>query len=205
MKSKVLNLDNKAAGDVELNDAIFGLEPRADLIQRVVVWQLAKRRSGQHKVLTRGEINRTKHRVGKQKGGGTARHGARSAPLFVGGAKAMGPVSHSHEFDLPKKVKALGLKHALSSKAKSGSIVILDEAKTSAVKTGALAKQFVGLGLGKALVIDAEFDKNFQMSARNLADVNLLPMAGINVYDIMKSGTLVLTKAAITAIEARLA
>jgi large subunit ribosomal protein L4 len=205
MKTKVINLDNKAAGDVELNDAIFGLEPRADLIQRVVIWQLAKRRSGQHKVLTRGEVNRTKHRVGKQKGGGTARHGARSAPLFVGGAKAMGPVSHSHEFDLPKKVKALGLKHALSSKAKSGSIVILDEAKTSAVKTGALAKQFTGLGVGKALVIDAEFDKNFQLSARNLADVALLPMAGINVYDIMKSGTLVLTKAAITAIEARLA
>jgi len=142
MKSKVLNLDNKAAGDVELNDAIFGLEPRQDLIQRVVVWQLAKRRSGQHKVLTRGEINRTKHRFGKQKGGGTARHGARSAPLFVGGAKAMGPVSHSHEFDLPKKIKALGLKHALSSKAKSGSIVVLDEAKTKDIKTGALAKQF---------------------------------------------------------------
>ena len=205
MKTKVLNLDNKAAGDVELNDAIFGLEPRQDLIQRVVVWQLAKRRSGQHKVLTRGEINRTKHRVGKQKGGGTARHGARSAPLFVGGAKAMGPVSHSHEFDLPKKVKALGLRHALSSKAKSGSIVILDEAKTSAVKTGALAKQFVGLGLGKALVIDAEFDKNFQLSARNLAHVNLLPMAGLNVYDIMKSDKLVLTTAAVKAIEARLA
>ena len=204
MKTKVLNLDNKAAGDVELNDAIFGLEPRQDLIQRVVVWQLAKRRSGQHKVLTRGEINRTKHRVGKQKGGGTARHGARSAPLFVGGAKAMGPVSHSHEFDLPKKVKALGLKHALSSKAKSGSIVILDEAKTKDVKTAALAKQFTGLGVGKALVIDAEFDKNFQLSARNLADVALLPMAGINVYDIMKSDKLVLTTAAIKAIEARL-
>src|ERR1700753_3270311 len=156
MKTKVLNLDTKASGDVDLDDAIFGVEPRQDLIQRVVVWQLAKRRAGTHKVLTRGEINRTKHRLGKQKGGGTARHGARSAPLFVGGAKAMGPVSHSHEFDLPKKVKALGLKHALSSKAKSGSIVILDEAKTSAVKTGALAKQFVGLGLGlgKALVID---------------------------------------------------
>ena len=205
MKTKVLNLDNKAAGDVELNDAIYGLEPRADLIQRVVVWQLAKRRSGQHKVLTRAEINRTKKKMYKQKGTGQARHGARSAPLFVGGAKAMGPVAHSHEFDLPKKVKALGLKHALSSKAKSGSIVILDEAKTSAVKTGALAKQFTGLGVGKALVIDAEFDKNFQLSARNLADVALLPMAGINVYDIMKSGTLVLTKAAITAIEARLA
>jgi large subunit ribosomal protein L4 len=205
MKIKALNLDNKATGDVELNDAIFGLEPRPDLIQRVVVWQLAKRRSGQHKVLTRGEINRTKHRVGKQKGGGTARHGARSAPLFVGGAKAMGPVSHSHEFDLPKKVKALGLKHALSAKAKAGSLVVLDEAKTKDVKTGALAKQFGKMGVGKALVIDAEFDKNFQLSARNLADVALLPMAGINVYDIMKSSTLVLTTAAIKAIEARLA
>ena len=205
MKSKVLNLDNKAAGDVELNDAIFGLEPRQDLIQRVVVWQLAKRRSGQHKVLTRGEINRTKHRFGKQKGGGTARHGARSAPLFVGGAKAMGPVSHSHEFDLPKKIKALGLKHALSSKAKSGSIVVLDEAKTKDIKTGALAKQFGKMKLGnRALVIDGEFDKNFQLSARNLADVALLPVAGINVYDIMKSDKLVLTTAAIKAIEARL-
>src|SRR5580704_8877086 len=177
MKSKILNLDNKAAGDVELDDAIFGLEPRQDLIQRVVVWQLAKRRSGQHKVLTRGEINRTKHRVGKQKGGGVARHGARSAPLFVGGAKAMGPVSHSHEFDLPKKIKALGLKHALSSKAKSGSIVILDEAKSQDVKTGVLAKQFGKMGLGKALVVDGEFEKNFQLSARNLADVSLLPVA----------------------------
>jgi large subunit ribosomal protein L4 len=205
MKSKVLNLDNKAAGDVELNDAIFGLEPRQDLIQRVVVWQLAKRRSGQHKVLTRGEINRTKHRFGKQKGGGTARHGARSAPLFVGGAKAMGPVSHSHEFDLPKKIKALGLKHALSSKARSGSIVVLDEAKTKDIKTGALAKQFGKMKLGnRALVIDGEFDKNFQLSARNLADVALLPVAGINVYDIMKSDKLVLTTAAIKAIEARL-
>src|ERR1700753_2231282 len=156
MKTKVLNLDNKAAGDVELSDAIFGLEPRADLIQRVVVWQLAKRRSGQHKVLTRAEVNRNKKKLYKQKGIGNARRVARSAPLFVGGAKAMGAVSHSHEFDLPKKVKPLGLRHALSSKAKDGSIVILDEAKTSAVKTGALAKQFVGLGLGlgKALVID---------------------------------------------------
>jgi large subunit ribosomal protein L4 len=204
MKSKVLNLDNKAAGDVELSDAIYGLEPRQDLIQRVVVWQLAKRRSGQHKVLTRGEVNRTKHRVGKQKGGGTARHGARSAPLFVGGAKAMGPVSHSHEFDLPKKVKALGLRHALSSKAKDGSIVILDEAKSKDIKTSALAKQFGKLGVAKALVVDGEFDKNFQLSARNLADVSLLSVAGINVYDIMKSGTLVLTTAAVKAIEARL-
>jgi large subunit ribosomal protein L4 len=204
MKSKVLNLDNKAAGDVELNDAIYGLEPRQDLIQRVVVWQLAKRRSGQHKVLTRGEINRTKKKMYKQKGTGQARHGARSAPLFVGGAKAMGPVTHSHEFDLPKKVKALGLKHALSSKAKAGSIVILDEAKSKDVKTGALAKQFSEMNLGRALVVDGEFDKNFQLSARNLAAVSLLPVAGINVYDIMRSDKLVLTTAAVKAIEARL-
>src|SRR6185312_116246 len=204
MKTKVLNLDNKSQGDVELNDAIFGLEPRADLIQRVVVWQLAKRRAGTHKILTRAEIDRTKKKSIKQKGSGGARHGARSAPLFVGGAKAMGPVNHSHEFDLPKKVKALGLRHALSSKAKSGSIVILDEAKSKDIKTKILAAQFGKLGLAKALVIDAEFDNNFQMSARNLADVSLLPMAGINVYDIMKSGTLVLTSAAVKAIEARL-
>ena len=204
MKTKVLNLDNKAAGDVELNDAIFGLEPRQDLIQRVVVWQLAKRRAGTHQLLTRGEINRTKKKMYKQKGTGQARHGARSAPLFVGGAKAMGPVNHSHEFDLPKKVKALGLKHALSSKAKAGSIVILDEAKSKDIKTGALAKQFGKLKLGRALVVDGEFDKNFQLSARNLADVALLPVAGINVYDIMKSDKLVLTTAAVKAIEARL-
>src|ERR1700759_875557 len=161
MKTKVLNLDNKAAGDVELNDAIFGLEPRTDLIQRVVVWQLAKRRAGTHQVLTRGEVNRTKKKMYKQKGTGQARHGARSAPLFVGGAKAMGPGNHSHGVDLPKKVKALGLRHALSAKAKAGSLVVLDEAKSADIKTGTLAKQFGKLGVGKALVIDAEFDKNF--------------------------------------------
>jgi large subunit ribosomal protein L4 len=204
VKTKVLNLDNKAAGDVELNDAIYGLEPRADLIQRVVVWQLAKRRSGQHKVLTRAEINRTKKKMYKQKGTGQARHGARSAPLFVGGAKAMGPVAHSHEFDLPKKVRALGLRHALSSKAKSGAIVVLDEAKSAEIKTGALAKQFDGLGLSKVLIVDGTFDKNFELSARNLSHVALLPAVGLNVYDIMRSEKLVLTKAAITAIEERL-
>ena len=204
MKTKILNLDNKAAGDVELSDAIFGLEPRADLIQRVVVWQLAKRRAGTHKILTRAEIDRTKKKSIKQKGSGGARHGARSAPLFVGGAKAMGPVNHSHEFDLPKKVKALGLRHALSAKAKGGNIVVLDEAKSKDIKTKVLAEQFGKLGVSKALVIDAEFDNNFQMSARNLADVSLLPMAGINVYDIMRSDKLVLTTAAIKALEARL-
>jgi large subunit ribosomal protein L4 len=205
MKTKVLNLDNKASGEVELKDEIFGLEPRADLIQRVVVWQLAKRRSGQHKVLTRAEVNRTKKKVYKQKGTGQARHGARSAPLFVGGAKAMGPVAHSHEFDLPKKVRALGLRHALSSKAKSGSIVVLDEAKSKAVKTGDLAKQFGKLGLQSVLVVDGAFDENFALSARNLSHVALLPASGLNVYDIIRRDKLVLTKAALAAIEERLA
>lgn len=205
MKTKVLNLDNKAAGDVELSDAIFGLEPRADLIQRVVVWQLAKRRSGQHKTLTRAEINRTKHKLGKQKGGGVARHGARSAPQFVGGGRAMGPVVHSHEFDLPKKVRSLGLKHALSSKAKAGNILVIDEAKSSAVKTKTLAKQLGDLGLKSALVVDGAFDKNFEMSARNINHLALLPASGLNVYDIIRRDKLVLTKAAIAAIEERLA
>jgi len=205
VKTKVLNLDNKAAGEVELSDAIFGLEPRADLIQRVVVWQLAKRRGGNHKILTRAEVNRTKKRFGKQKGGGTARHGARSAPLFVGGAKAMGPVVHSHEFDLPKKVKALGLRHALSSKARDGAIVVLDEAKAKSPKTGALAKQFGKLGFEKVLIVDGEFDKNFQLSARNISHVGLLPAVGLNVYDIMRTDKLVLTTAALKMIEERLA
>ena len=205
MKAKVLNLDNKASGEIDLNDAIFGLEPRADLIQRVVVWQLAKRRAGTHKVLTRGEINRTKMKVYKQKGTGQARHGARSAPLFVGGAKAMGPVQHSHEFDLPKKVRALGLKHALSSKAKTGAILVLDEAKAKAIKTGDLAKRLGKLGVGSALVVDGVFEKNFALSARNLVGVSLVPAAGLNVYDIMKRDKLVLTTAAVKAIEERLA
>ena len=206
MKTKILNLDNKSAGDVELNDAIFGLEPNVAVMHQVVTAQLAARRSGTQSTKTRAEVRGGGAKPWKQKGTGQARHGARSAPLFVGGAKAMGPVNHSHAFDLPKKVKALGLRHALSSKAKAGSIVILDEAKSKDIKTGALAKQFGKLNLGRrALVIDGEFDKNFQLSARNLADVALLPVAGINVYDIMKSDKLVLTTAAVKAIEARLA
>ncbi len=204
MKTKVLNLDANDAGEIELDDSIFGLEPRRDLIQRVVVWQLAKRRAGTHKVLTRAEINRTKKKLYKQKGTGQARHGARSAPLFVGGAKAMGPVQHSHEFDLPKKVRALGLRHALSSKAKAGAIVVLDAAKSVQVKTKDLAVQLGRLGAENALVIDGEFDKNFSLSARNLAGVALLPAAGLNVYDILKRDKLVLTTAAVKLIEERL-
>ena len=169
------------------------------------MWQLAKRRAGTHKVLTRGEINRTKKKLYKQKGTGQARHGARSAPLFVGGAKAMGPVQHSHEFSLPKKVRALGLRHALSTKAKAGAIVVLDAAKSDAIKTKALAESFGKLGIESVLVVDGEFDKNFQLSARNLSHVALLPAAGLNVYDILKRDKLVLTTAAVKLIEERLA
>ena len=204
MKSKVLNLDASDAGEIELKDSIYGLEPRQDLIQRVIVWQLAKRRAGTHKVLTRAEVNRTKKKLYAQKGTGQARHGARSAPLFVGGAKAMGPVQHSHEFDLPKKVKALGLRHALSAKAKGGSIVIIEDSKTAAIKTGDLAKRFGKLGFTSALVVDGEFDKNFALSARNLSHVSLLPTSGLNVYDILRRDKLVLTRAAVKAIEERL-
>jgi large subunit ribosomal protein L4 len=155
-------------------------------------------------VLTRAEVNRTKKKLYAQKGTGQARHGARSAPLFVGGAKAMGPVQHSHEFDLPKKVKALGLRHALSAKAKGGAIVIIEDSKTAAIKTNDLAKRFGKLGFTSALVVDGEFDKNFALSARNLSHVSLLPASGLNVYDILRRDKLVLTKAAVKAIEERL-
>jgi large subunit ribosomal protein L4 len=205
MKSKVVTLDNKAAGEIELSDAIFGLEPRTDLIQRVVVWQLAKRRAGSHKTLRRGEVNRTTKKWYKQKGTGAARHGARSAPQFVGGGKAMAPVLRSHEFDLPKKVRTLGLRHALSAKAKDSNLIVVDAATAKEAKTKALAKRLAKLGAGSTLIVDSAFDKNFTLSARNLADVALLPTAGLNVYDILKHHTLVLTTAAVKAIEERLA
>src|ERR1700681_4459406 len=166
MKAKVLHLDQDATSDIELNDSIFGLEPRVDLIQRVVVWQLAKRRAGTHKVLTRGEINRTKKKVYRQKGTGQARHGARSAPLFVGGAKAMGPVQRSHAFDLPKKVRALGLRHVLPAKAKDGALIVIESAKSEGIKTKDLAKRLDRVGIGNALIVDGELDGNFALSAR---------------------------------------
>ncbi|MGH6876786.1 MAG: 50S ribosomal protein L4 [Rhizomicrobium sp.] len=204
MKAQVRNLDADGTSEIELKDSIFGLEPRTDLIQRVVVWQLAKRRAGTHKVLTRGEINRTKKKVYKQKGTGQARHGARSAPLFVGGAKAMGPVQHSHEFDLPKKVRALGLRHALSAKAKDGALLVIESAKAESIKTKDLAKRLGKIGAENALIIDSEFDGNFALSARNMGGIGLLPTAGLNVYDILRRDKLVLTTAALKAIEERL-
>ena len=204
MKAKVLTLDSAEAGEIDLNDEIFGLEPRADLMQRVVVWQLAKRRAGTHKTKTRGEVNRTTKKVYRQKGTGSARHGARSAPLFVGGGKAMAPVVRSHEFDLPKKVRAAGLRHALSAKARDAKLIVLDSAAVGEVKTKVLAARLGKLGSGHMLIVDGAFDKKFALSARNLAKVSLLPAAGLNVYDVLRRDTLVMTKAAIQAIEERL-
>ena len=204
MKTKVVTLDAADAGEIELKDSIFGLSPRADLLQRVVVWQLAKRRAGTHKTKTRSEVNRTTKKWYRQKGTGSARHGARSAPLFVGGGKEMAPVVRSHEFDLPKKVRAAGLCHALSAKAQGSELIVLDSAAAGEVKTKALARRLKKLGGSKMLIVDGEFEQNFAKSARNLTDVMLLPAAGLNVYDVLRHGTLVLTKSAVKAIEERL-
>jgi large subunit ribosomal protein L4 len=204
MKAKVLTLDSGDAGEIELKDEIFGLEPRADLMQRVIVWQLAKRRAGTHKTKTRGEVNRTTKKVYRQKGTGQARHGARSAPLYVGGGKAMAPVVRSHEFDLPKKVRAAGLRHALSSKARDARLIVLDAAAVGEVKTKSLAQRLGKLGQGHMLIVDGAFDEKFARSARNIAKVSLLPADGLNVYDVLRRDTLVMTKAAVQAIEQRL-
>ncbi len=204
MELKITTLEGKEQGSVDLPDAIFGLEPRADLVQRCVNWQLAKRQAGTHKTKLRGEIARTGKKVYAQKGTGQARHGAASAPQFRGGGRAFGPVVRSHAHELPKKVRALALRHALSSKAKDGGIVVLDKATVKEAKTGPLAKQFGKLGLQNALIVDgAEVEANFQTAARNIPNIDVLPVQGINVYDIMRRKTLVLTKAALDALEAR--
>ena len=203
-KIDVFNLKREKVGDLDLADEVFATEVKEHLFHEVVVAQLASRRAGTKAAKERSAVSGSSKKIYKQKGTGQARHGARSAPLFVGGAKAMGPVAHSHEYDLPKKVKALGLRHALSAKAKAGSLVVLDEAKSKDIKTSALARQLGKMKIGRALVVDGEFDKNFQLSARNLSEVSLLPVSGINVYDIMRSDKLDLTTAAVKAIEARL-
>jgi large subunit ribosomal protein L4 len=204
MEMKVTTLDGKAAGSVELPDAIFGLEPRTDLIQRYVVWQLAKRRAGTHAVKNRAEINRTGKKVYRQKGTGSARHGSQRVNLFRGGGRSFGPVVRSHAIDLPKKVRALALKHALSAKAKDGGIIVLDKATVKDGKTKALQTSFEKLGLANALIIDgAEVEASFRLAARNIPNIDVLPVQGINVYDILRRPTLVLTKAALEALEAR--
>ncbi len=205
MKLTVTNLDAGSAGEIELDDAIFGLtEIRGDILQRCVTWQLAKRRAGTHKIKTRNEVARTGKKMYKQKGTGGARHGSRKAAQFVGGAKVFGPVNRSHEFSLPKKVRAMALRHALSSKALAGSLVVVDTAAVDEPKTAALRARFATLGWTNALVIAGpQVDANLKLAARNIPLVDVLPDAGLNVYDVLRRDKLVLTRAAVEAISRR--
>jgi len=204
MKFDMTSMDGAAAGSVELDDAIFGLEPRADLIARMVRWQLAKRQAGDHKTLGRGEINRTGKKMYKQKGTGGARHGSARVPQFRGGGRAMGPVARSHEHELPKKVRALALRHALSAKVRAGGLVVWEKAELAEGKTKVLRDNFAKGAIANALIIDgAEVHEKFAVAARNLPQIDVLPVQGINVYDIMRREKLVLTKGAIEALEAR--
>ena len=205
MKLKVQTLDAKAGGDIELNDEIFGVEPRADILHRVVTWQLENRRAPARAARERSDVSRTGKKFGRQKGGGTARHGDRAAPIFVGGGKAMGPRARVFQQSLNKKVRALGLKMALSDKAKSGNLVVIDSLELKDVKTKALQAKLEKLGFaGKALFIDGDaVNDGFKLASANLHKVNALPAIGANVYDILKHDTLVLTKAAVEKLEAR--
>lgn len=204
MEIKVTTLAGKAAGSLTVSDEVFGLEPRADLIQRVVLWQQAKKQQGTHQSKGRADIARTGAKMFKQKGTGRARHSSARAPQFRGGGKAHGPVARSHETDLPKKVRALGLRHALSAKAKSSDLIIIDDLTAADAKTKALLAQFAGLGLENALVIGgAEIDSNFKNAASNIPQIDVLPVQGINVYDILRRNKLVLSKAAVEALEER--
>ena len=204
MELKVTTLEGKEAGSVQLSDAIFGLEPRKDIIQRCVNWQLAKRQAGTHKVQGRADVWRTGKKMYKQKGTGGARHGSARVPQFRGGGRAFGPVVRSHAFALPKKVRALALRHALSAKAKDGGLIVIDSATLEAAKTKALVGHFSGLGLTNALILDgAEVHNGFAAAARNIPNIDVLPIQGINVYDILRRHKLVLTKSAVDALEAR--
>ena len=204
MKLKVIKIDGASAGSVELGDDIFGLDPRVDILQRVVRWQRNKAQAGTHKVKTRSETSYSRKKIYRQKGTGGARHGDRNAPIFRKGGVYKGPTPRSHAHDLPKKVRTLGLKHALSAKAKEGALVILDKA-TASGKTSELAKQVKDLGWKRALVIDGtQVNDDFAQAARNIEGLDILPTIGANVYDILKRDTLVLTKAGVEALEARL-
>jgi large subunit ribosomal protein L4 len=204
MDLKVTTLAGKDAGKLTLSDEIFGLDPREDILQRVVRWQLAKKQQGTHKAKGRAEISRTGAKMYKQKGTGRARHSSARVPQFRGGGKAHGPVVRDHSHDLPKKVRALGLKHALSAKAKSSSLIVIDDLSMKDAKTKALASSFAALGLSNALMIGgAELDQNFKRAASNIPNIDVLPIQGINVHDILRRGTLVLSKAAVEALQER--
>ena len=204
MKLKVIKMNGASAGSIELGEDIFGLDPRIDILHRVVRWQRNKAQAGTHKVKTRSETSYSRKKIYRQKGTGGARHGDRNAPIFRKGGIYKGPNPRSHAHNLPKKVRTLGLKHALSAKAKEGALVILDKA-TASGKTAELAKQVKELGWKRALVIDgAEVNGDFAQAARNIDGLDILPTIGANVYDILKRDTLVLTKAGVEALEARL-
>jgi large subunit ribosomal protein L4 len=204
MQTNVTTLDAGSAGTIELNDAIFGLEPRQDLIHRMVRYQLLKRMAGTHHTQDRSEVHVTGKKMYKQKGTGSARHGDKSVPQWRGGGKAFGPKPRSHAIDLPKKVRALALRHALSAKAKAGELIVLDAAHSDDGKTQNLRDRFAKLDLSNALIIDgATLEPSFARAARNIPNIDLLPAQGINVYDILRRRQLVLTKAAVEALEAR--
>lgn len=204
MKVKVQKIDGKASGDIELNDAVFGVEPRADILHRVVTWQLEKRRGTARPTRERADVARTGKKFGRQKGGGGARHGDRAAPVFIGGGKAHGARKRDFEPGLNKKIRALGLRMALSSKAKDG-LVVVDALDLADAKTKVLADLFSkNCWVGKVLVIDGDAtNDNFRKAAGNLVGVNVMPAIGANVYDILKHDTLVLTKDAVAKLEAR--
>ncbi len=205
MKLDVIKLDAGKAGTIELDDAIFGLEARADILHRVVRWQRAKAQAGTHSTLTRAEVSYSTKKIYRQKGTGGARHGSKKAPIFRHGGVVKGPTPRSHAHDLPKKFRALGLKHALSAKAAAGELIILDTASMAEGKSSMLAKAIKELGWKRVLIIDgAELNENFVLAARNIEGIDVLPSMGANVYDILKRDQLVITKAGVEALEARL-
>lgn len=204
MKLDVIKLDGGKAGTLDLDEALFGLEPRVDILHRVVRWQRNNAQAGTHKVKTRSETSYSTKKIYRQKGTGGARHGDRNAPIFRKGGIYKGPTPRSHGHELPKKVRKLGLMHALSAKAKAGELVVIESASSDG-KTAALAKQVKNLGWKRALIIDgADVNQDFLQAARNIEGLDILPTMGANVYDILKRDTLVITKAGIEALEARL-
>jgi len=204
MKVDVKTLDAKKAGSVNLDDSIFGLEPREDILHRMVRYQLAKRQRGTHKAKGRSEVAGTGAKMYRQKGTGRARHGDKKAPQFVGGGKAFGPQPRSHAIGLPKKIRALALRHALSSKAREDSLVVVDSAQVDGPKTKDLHAKLSKLGLANALIVSGdEVQDDFARAARNIPNIDVLPVQGLNVYDILRRHSLVLTKDAIAALEAR--
>lgn len=205
MKFDVTTLEGKKGGSVDLDDTVFGQEPRKDILHRMVRYQLAKRRSGTHQVQERGDVSKTTKRIGRQKGGGTARHGNGSVSQFRGGAKAHGPRSRDHSHELPKKVRKMALRHALSAKQSAGELIVVDALSMKEAKTSALRKQLEKMGVTNALIVGgSEIDATFGRAARNIPNVDVLPSQGANVYDILRRHTLVLSKDAVADLQERL-